>query len=325
MENDDWVKFAWVLWASRRLGRQQFVLEHYEQAWRSIYKSDPPLDSDGGPVNFLHNPQYTCHLPIPWLDTALKDGPAVQPQPPAKQEVRLATLPVSDFQPVAGPSTFTAVDEDMQTGASPIITLPPSPHARSTPDIPPAEEQPADTVLDGLLKNTPCHIESVASFTLIKGGLFPGYREYLARPNKKCLRVVFPIIPQYHISNKNQKSTPYISSMDISVDDADAITQVDPQCLYMADDQGDCPEGQLRYFCSSWVCVYFILFCFLLMFESQLALALDLKEHMRLWDLKLIDWKSFSEAIISQDGSIWDLICEAHLVIGGVDFSDNFV
>jgi hypothetical protein len=266
MENDDWVKFGWVLWASRKEGRQQFVLERYQQAWRSIYETDPPLDSDGGPVNFLHNPQYTCRHPIPWLDTALKDGPAVQPQPPAKREVRSATPPGSDFQPVAGPSTFTTVEEDIQTGASPIDPLPSSPRAPSTPDVPPTEDQPAETVLDRLLKNSPCHIESVSAFTLIKGGLFPGYREYLVRPNKKCLRVVFPIIPQYRILNKTQKSTPYISSMDISVDDADVICQVDPECLYAADDQGNCAEGQFRYFCSSWVCGYYFLFFYMYIF-----------------------------------------------------------
>jgi hypothetical protein len=248
MENDDWVKFGWVLWASRKEGRQQFVLERYKQAWTAIYDTEPLLDSDGGPVNFLHNAQYTCHKPIPWLAAAVEGGPAVQPgtRPSISEvEVRLATPPGSYPQPEAGPSNLA--------GDSAINSIPPSPRACSTP---PTDDQPTEAGLADLLKASPCQIQSVSPFTMIKGGLFPGFREYLANPNRKCLRVVFPIIPQYHIFDKNQKSTPYINVMDISEDDADAICQVDPECLYLAEDQGECVEGQVRYFCSSWVCGY---------------------------------------------------------------------
>jgi len=48
-------------------------------------------------------------------------------------------------------------------------------------------------------------------------------------------------------------------------------------------------------------------------------------EHKEKWDLRLMEWKDFSTAVVDQEGSQWDLICQAHLVIGGVDFSDNFV
>jgi hypothetical protein len=221
------------------------------------------LGSDGSPVNLLHNQQYTCHKPIPWLAAALQDGPESSnsiSDLPSKPEVG---DPTTISHPEDGPSTTAATHLNIpqpwpERPASPANSVPPLPCGPSM------EEEPVEAGLDNLFRSSSCQLECVSPFTKIKGGCFPGFREYLTRPSKKCLRVVFPIIPQYNIFNKNFKSTPYINSMDISYDDADAIYQVEPQCLYAADDQGDCPEGQVRYFCSSWVSGYhFFLFGFL--------------------------------------------------------------
>jgi hypothetical protein len=107
------------------------------------------------------------------------------------------------------------------------------------------------------LTNCPYKIDSLSPFPRIKDGFLSGFREYLNSGSFKCLRVIFPIIPQYRIKDRNQLSTPYINAMDLSPDDVEAISKVDQRCLYRANEQGDCSEGQVRYFCSSWVSLSF--------------------------------------------------------------------
>lgn len=48
-------------------------------------------------------------------------------------------------------------------------------------------------------------------------------------------------------------------------------------------------------------------------------------EHKDLWDIRFLKWETFSQAVIAQDGYIWNLILNAHLLIGGVNFANNFL
>jgi hypothetical protein len=48
-------------------------------------------------------------------------------------------------------------------------------------------------------------------------------------------------------------------------------------------------------------------------------------ERSDLWDLRLMLWEDFTDAVVSQSGPRWKILCGADLLIGGVDFSDNFV
>jgi hypothetical protein len=48
-------------------------------------------------------------------------------------------------------------------------------------------------------------------------------------------------------------------------------------------------------------------------------------EQEKMWDLKLMCWDDFSNAVIQMKGPVWKFISQADLLIGGVDFSDNFV
>lgn len=57
----------------------------------------------------------------------------------------------------------------------------------------------------------------------------------------------------------------------------------------------------------------------------QLDVAIEMREHNDLWDLRLMRWEDFSDAVIKRVGSNWDIIRRAHLVVGGPDFADNFL
>jgi hypothetical protein len=48
-------------------------------------------------------------------------------------------------------------------------------------------------------------------------------------------------------------------------------------------------------------------------------------EHQELWDLRLVSWEDFSTAVIQMEGPVWNFFSQADLLIGGVDFSDNFL
>jgi hypothetical protein len=50
-----------------------------------------------------------------------------------------------------------------------------------------------------------------------------------------------------------------------------------------------------------------------------------MREHQEKWDVKFVNWKLFSEAVISQDGNLWNILTSADLVIGGVNFTGNFL
>ena len=264
MEDDDWVKFAWPLWISRKGERQAFVLQRYQQAWRKIYGTNPLLNADGSPFSLVYDAQYTCRMSVPWLAAAMEDGPALNqmpgpgpappspPSPPSPSAAPLS-LPASPG-PQAGPSASSAPSApsppspafDQSAIQTPLLSRPPSP-------LEPPTTTRIDETLESLLRKSSPEFHSVGHFTKINGGFFPGFAKYQAETAKPRLRVVFPLIPQYRIYQQNQMSTPYINCMELSPDDVEFITNVDSRCLYRADEQGHTEAGQIRCFCSSWV------------------------------------------------------------------------
>lgn len=260
MESDDWVKFGWVLWSGRKDERQNLVMNFYQEAWKKNYNTDAVLNEDGSPANFLRDAQYTCRKPVPWLAALLEEDPkSSEPPPPPQQQQQPRARPQEP-----GPST-SAVELPDSPGPQPAPS--PSPGPSNAPFLGPSspfeplaaglDHSPASDFVDGelasLLRKSSPKIENGGSFPMIVGSFFPGFTKYLANPTKPRLRVVFPLIPQYRIEVKNQMCTPYISCMDLSQVDVDYFNSVDPECLYLSDEQRNCEPGQVRYFCSSWV------------------------------------------------------------------------
>jgi hypothetical protein len=283
--SDDWVKFGAVIWAGRSLQRQQLTLDFYKAAWTKLYETDPLLNRDGGPANFLHNPQYTCSKPVPWLAAALTEDPAdsstfnnaeedtfnletgpstttaLDPSPTEAEPGSSSNIVdevATNLEP--GPSTTVAADRaltDVEPGPSRTLATSPAVFQQEAgPDVGEAYHLGFNPLLQDLLRNCPYKMDALSPFPKIKDGFFPGFRQYLEGASFKRFRVIFPIIPQYRIQSRNQQTTPYINFMDLSPGDVEAISEADPQCLYRSDDQKDCPEGQVRYFCLSWVSLY---------------------------------------------------------------------
>lgn len=279
MGSDDWVKFGAAIWAGRSQQRQQLTLDFYKAAWTKLYKTDPLLNSDGGPANFLHNPQYTCSKPVPWLAAALAEDPtgssnsndagedafnletgpsttAVPNPSPTEAEPgssnNIVDEVAADLEP--GPSTAVAANRvlaEVEPGLSRTLATSPAVFQQEAgPDVGDIDYNP---LLQDLLRNCPYKVDAMSPFPKIKDGFFPGFRQYLEGASFKSFRVIFPIIPQYRIVSQNQHTTAYINFMDLGPGDVEAISEVDPQCLYRSEDQKDCAEGQVRYFCSSWV------------------------------------------------------------------------
>src|SRR6266705_1754324 len=113
MEDDDWVKFGYVIWKGRSGLRQDQVLQLYQRAWRNIYNSQAPLDGPG-PVNFLNNPQYVLSKPVPWLG-ALAPNLAAPPQPVASSSSGPQPAPVASSSSVPA----QAVGEDLLSSGLP--------------------------------------------------------------------------------------------------------------------------------------------------------------------------------------------------------------
>jgi len=236
MENDDWVKFGYVLWATRNGVRKGHVLELYGNAWKKIYSSEPLLE-DGGPVNFLWNPQYTCAKPVPWLSVALAED---------------IEAPIGGYASTnpAGPPNPTSLPDT--AGPSDIAKSGPSPSPQSDDQVP-AISGSQDSDLDKVLKSVQCKVIHQAP-PRIQDGFFPGFVSYLeASESHQRLYVVFPIIPQYRIDHQDYKPTSDVSLMELDPDDVEEINKAERGCLYAAKDQANCQPGRLRYFCSSWV------------------------------------------------------------------------
>jgi hypothetical protein len=228
LENDDWVKFGHVLWASRGGERQRHVLGLYQKAWRAIYSSEAPL-VDGGPVNFLRNPQYTCAKPIPWLSRALAEDDEL---PEEHSGFQMPADPADPAQ--AGPSTSLRGED-------------PAPASSGS-------RGGLDESLEMALNSVQCNVIHYP-LPKIQDGFFPAFPSYLEQPSEphQRLRVVFPIVPPYMIYVRDYKPTPDINLMKIDREDIQEISQADSHCFYPAKDQVGCPPGRVRYFCSSWV------------------------------------------------------------------------
>ncbi len=224
------MKFGYVLWATRYGARQGHVLELYGNAWKKIYSSEPLL-KDGGPVNFLRNPQYTCAKPVPWLSGALAEGDEV----PASH---------SDPPNPAGPSDL----------AKPGPSI--SPQREDQAPAPSGSQDGENENLDKVLKSVQCKVIHHAP-PRIQDGFFPGFVSYLEESSESHQRlcVVFPIIPQYVIYPQDYKPTSDVSMMELDPDDVEEINRAERGCLYPAKDQAECQPGRVRYFCSSWVSV----------------------------------------------------------------------
>jgi hypothetical protein len=49
-------------------------------------------------------------------------------------------------------------------------------------------------------------------------------------------------------------------------------------------------------------------------------------EHNEKWNVTLVDWKTFAEAVVGRSGRYWkENLLTADLVIGGVNFTNNFL
>jgi hypothetical protein len=227
MENDDWIKFGYVIWASATDVLKTQALQSYRRAWKSLYDSEPMLEGDG-PVDFLNNPKYTCSHLVPW-----------RPRVEARFSVQVPEASTSTPSPRRQPAPVSP----FPTGPAPSFS--PLPH--------PADDKPNESLL-GQLKAASFDAAYDSPYPRIKNGLFPGFCKYIDNPAKKMrLRVVFPIIPQYRIINQDDKPTSDVSTIEISQADFMAISKHEPNCLYAAADQSKCARGKTRYFCSSWV------------------------------------------------------------------------
>jgi hypothetical protein len=227
--NDDWIKFGYVVWASSRNSDRKKVLALYKNAWSAIYDTDPLLEN-GHPVDFLHNPQYTCSQSVPWRPEVEARFIPLEPQPStSKAPSSVPELPESTNSPQSLPApsiTKNATAEDLELPAKLIEVF---------------GSVKFDIVLSG-------------SFPKIKDGLFPGFLEHLDQDFQNArLRVFFPIIPQYIILNPNNVASTEISTIEIDSKDAMLLKEVEPNCIHLAKDQSKCHPNRVRYICKSWV------------------------------------------------------------------------
>jgi hypothetical protein len=227
MENDDWVKFGHVLWASHTGNGKKQILDRYKKAWRSIYNSQPRLEKQG-PVDLLHDPKYTCHKPVPWrteVEGRFSD-PFVRQAP--STSAASASAPAPDL-PIDPPPTLSV----------PVVA---------------EADLSLDMELNNLLKKARPDIAYGTPFPRLKGGFFPGFQNYLTGHNPKLrVKVIFPIIPQYILPE--QQDAPSCDAGSIQVDNADVemLSEAEPGCIIIDQDQTNCPIGKRRILCNSWV------------------------------------------------------------------------
>ena len=48
-------------------------------------------------------------------------------------------------------------------------------------------------------------------------------------------------------------------------------------------------------------------------------------EYQDKWDVKFYNWQKFSNAVVDQSGALWSHFQDADLLIGGVNFTNNFL
>lgn len=68
MQDDDWVKFGAVLYLSKKGARRAEVLERHQQAWRTLYQQEAPLDHESKPIDRVGDSNFRCAGQLPWFD-----------------------------------------------------------------------------------------------------------------------------------------------------------------------------------------------------------------------------------------------------------------
>jgi hypothetical protein len=68
-----------------------------------------------------------------------------------------------------------------------------------------------------------------------------------------------------------------------------------------------------------------LLLIFLLSDGFQLLLAIEMDELHKHFELEYVDWEAYKDAVSIRSGEVWDWMCEADLIIGGVDFCGDFL
>jgi len=277
------------------------VLHLFQSAWRRSLDKEPELEN-GGPVDLLDDPHFSCSKPVPW-----------------KLEVEKRFALFSDSESLPGPVPGPVPGPGPAPGPSrsdSAHTILPK-HIHNSPDAELAQK--LKTISFDVIYNT--------NFPRIKGGFFPNFVPNLHNRNKHRLTVVFPLIPQYvipHVTDHDDPSAE-ISVLEIDQSDYDAIAKHEPLCLRRAADQSKCAENKTRYICSSWVCPHSSLVRPDLTRSLQLALPIEMMEHNDLWQVKFLSWKVFSKAVITQKGATWNLLNKVNLLIGGVNFTNDFL
>jgi hypothetical protein len=288
MDDNDWIKFGYKIWSAHHGNLRTQILQRFKMAWSRISNSDPPL-VNGAPPDLLNDPLYYCYKPVPWRIEC-------------------------NFPP-----------DDVESSSRPSSPIP--------EPIPPiynnSKDQAATTsnLHDDLVQvfnSLDYVIDHSGTFSKIKNGFLPGFVEYIAENHPKTrLKVIFPIIPQYcHISSNDQSFD--MTSVSIDKKDAEAILEVEPKCLSLSKDQSKC-RPKVRYNCFSWVCLPINLSVMAYYHILQLCIAFEMLENSHLWDIEFMNWKSFSSALLTRSGLDWTSICSADLLVGGINFINNFL
>ena len=226
MEPDDWIKFGYSLWAAHKGNRRDRILNQYQKAWSTSFDSEADLEG-GGPVDFLNNPQYCCRKSVPWRPEveARFSNPLEVAIPCPQASVAPPSSPQAG--PSTGPSTHQAEDD----------------HSVSLNE------------LRAHLRAASYGTIYTTGFPRIEGGFFPGYLSYRGQPKTNPrLRVVFPLIPQYFISDSDADG-PSCDCCDMIVDkvDVDLIAKEDPRCVHPSLNRDPCEPGKVRARFNSWV------------------------------------------------------------------------
>lgn len=50
-----------------------------------------------------------------------------------------------------------------------------------------------------------------------------------------------------------------------------------------------------------------------------------MKEHSGKWVVSYVSWKTFRKAVLSGKGKVWDEMMNGDLVMGGMDFTVDFM
>ena|SRR5260221_3257960 len=108
------------------------------------------------------------------------------------------------------------------------------------------ELEKMDMEVDAALKAVTYEIVLNTAYPRIKDGLLPGFVKYHSPSNtRRCLSIIFVILPQYNITERNDKLTCDISAVEVDQSNLNAFTKVEPNCMYHAKDQSNCASGKI--------------------------------------------------------------------------------